>query len=105
MSLQGSLVRARELRVLTIDLRDGNYWWLTRLFFLAAVAGALAGTRLLIVTQNGECYPGAATTATVRDRLASMSAPLRQWFAPAIATIVAAPDLTGPMRLVVAGPK
>jgi hypothetical protein len=77
MSLQTSLVRAPELRVLTVDLRDGNYWWSTRLFFLAAVAGELAGTRLLIFTENGERYVGAATTATVRDRLASMSTPLR----------------------------
>jgi len=52
MSLQQSLVRAPELRVLTVDLRDGNYWWSTRLFFLAAVAGELAGTRLLIFTEN-----------------------------------------------------
>lgn len=79
MSLQNSLVRAPELRVLTVDLRDGNYWWSTRLFFLAAVAGELAGTRLLIFTENGERYLGAATTATVRDRLANMSTPLRQF--------------------------
>jgi hypothetical protein len=79
MSLQHSLVRAPELRVLTVDLRDGNYWWSTRLFFLAAVAGEIAGTRLLIFTENGERYLGAATTATVRDRLANMSSPLRQF--------------------------
>jgi hypothetical protein len=79
MSLQNSLVRAPELRVLTVDLRDGNYWWSTRLFFLAAVAGELAGTRLLIFTENGERYLGAATTATVRDRLANMSTSLRQF--------------------------
>ena len=79
LSLQTSLVRAPELRVLTVDLKDGNYWWSTRLFFLAAVAGELAGTRLLIFTESGERYLGAATTATVRDRLASMSTPLRQF--------------------------
>jgi Domain of unknown function (DUF4062) len=79
ISLQTSLVRAPELRVLTVDLRDGNYWWSTRLFFLAAVAGELAGTRLLIFTENGERYLGAATTATVRERLANMSTPLRQF--------------------------
>jgi hypothetical protein len=79
ISLQSSLVRAPELRVLTVDLKDGNYWWSTRLFFLAAVAGELAGTRLLIFTENGERYLGAATTATVRDRLANMSSPLRQF--------------------------
>jgi Domain of unknown function (DUF4062) len=78
-SLQASLVGARELRVLTVDLRDGKYWWSTRLFFLAAVAGELAGTRLLIFTENGERYLGAATTATVRDRLANMSTHLRQF--------------------------
>jgi hypothetical protein len=77
MSLQNALVRAPELRVLTVDLKDGNYWWSTRLFFLAAVSGELAGTRLLIFTENGDCYLGAATAAAVRDRLASMSTPLR----------------------------
>src|SRR5947199_288323 len=79
MSLQSSLVRARELRVLTVDLKVSQYWWSTRLFFLAAVAGELAGTRLLIFIEDGERYVGAATTATVRDRLANMSTPLRQF--------------------------
>ncbi|HTI46507.1 MAG TPA: DUF4062 domain-containing protein [Casimicrobiaceae bacterium] len=93
MSLQQSLVRAPELRVLTVDLRDGNYWWSTRLFFLAAVAGELAGTRLLIFTENGERYLGAATTATVRDRLASMSTPLRQFLDQCRQQAVIAVDL------------
>jgi hypothetical protein len=93
MSLQQSLVRAPELRVLTVDLRDGNYWWSTRLFFLAAVAGELAGTRLLIFTENGERYLGAATTATVRDRLANMSTPLRQFLDQCRQQVVPAADL------------
>ncbi|MBS1819021.1 MAG: DUF4062 domain-containing protein [Acidobacteria bacterium] len=78
-SLQQSLVQAPELRVLTVDLRDGRYWWSTRLFFLAAVAGVLAGTRLLIFTEAGERYLGSATTTVVRDRLAMMSPPLQQF--------------------------
>jgi hypothetical protein len=77
MTLQNSLVHAPELRVLTVDLKDGNYWWSTRLFFLAAVAGELAGTGFLIFTELGERYLGAATTPTVRDRLAYLSARLR----------------------------
>lgn len=93
MSLQTSLVRAPELRVLTVDLRDGNYWWSTRLFFLAAVAGELAGTRLLIFTENGERYLGAATTATVRDRLANTGAPLRQFLDQCRQQAVTALDL------------
>jgi len=93
MSLQQSLVRAPELRVLTVDLRDGNYWWSTRLFFLAAVAGEIAGTRLLIFTENGERYLGAATTATVRDRLANMSTPLRQFLDQCRQQAVTAVDL------------
>jgi hypothetical protein len=93
MSLQNSLVHAPELRVLTVDLRDGNYWWSTRLFFLAAVAGELAGTRLLIFTENGERYLGAATTATVRDRLANMSTPLRQFLDQCRQQAVTALDL------------
>jgi len=79
MSLRQSLVQAPELRVLTVDLRDGQYWWSTRLFFLAAVAGEVAGTRLLVFTEEGDRYLGAATTATVRDRLAGTSAPLRNF--------------------------
>ncbi len=93
MSLQNSLVRAPELRVLTVDLRDGQYWWSTRLFFLAAVAGELAATRLLIFTEDGERYVGAATTATVRDRLATMSAPLRQYLDQCRQQAVGALDL------------
>jgi len=94
MSLQQSLVHAPELRVLTIDLRDGNYWWSTRLLFLAAVAGEVAGTRLLIFTENGDRYLGAATTATVRDRLAAMSVPLRDFVDQCSLQAVESMDLT-----------
>lgn len=93
MSLQQSLVRSPELRVLTIDLKDGNYWWSTRLFFLAAVAGEIAGTRLLVFTEQGERYLGAATTATVRERLATMSMPLRRFLDRCRQQAVAALDL------------
>lgn len=93
MSLQKSLVRAPELRVLTVDLRDGNYWWSTRLFFLAAVASEIAGTRLLVFTEGGERYLGAATTATVRDRLATVSMPLRMFLDQCRQQAVAAVDL------------
>jgi hypothetical protein len=93
MSLQQSLVRSPELRVLTIDIKDGNYWWSTRLFFLATVAGEIAGTRLLVFTEQGERYLGAATTATVRDRLATMSMPLRQFLDQCRQQAVAVLDL------------
>lgn len=93
MSLQSSLVRAPELRVLTVDLRDGNYWWSTRLFFLAAVAGEVAGTRLLIFTESGDRYLGAATTATVRDRIATMSPALNEFLDKCRIQTVAALDL------------
>jgi hypothetical protein len=92
-SLRSSLVHAPELRVLTVDLRDGKYWWSTRLFFLAAVARELAGTRLLIFTENGDRYVGASTTATVRDRLASVSTPLRQFLDQCRQQAVAGLDL------------
>lgn len=92
-SLQHSLVRTQELRVLTVDLKDGNYWWSTRLFFLAAVAGEIAGTRLMVFTENGERYLGVATAATVRDRLASMSMPLRDFLDACRQQAVTAVDL------------
>lgn len=92
-SLQHSLVRTQELHVLTVDLKDGNYWWSTRLFFLAAVAGEIAGTRLMVFTENGERYLGVATAATVRDRLASMSMPLRDFLDACRQQTVTAVDL------------
>lgn len=80
MSLKHSLLQAPELRVLTVDLKEGSYWWSTRLFFLAAVAGEIAGTRLLVFVERGERFVGVATTATLRDRLAGMN-PVLQGFA------------------------
>lgn len=93
MSLQQSLVKSPELRVLTVDLRDGRFWWSTRLFFLATVAGEIAGTRLLVFAEDGDRYLGAATTATVRERLAGMSVPLRQFIKQCRLQAVDAMDL------------
>ena len=79
MSMQYSLSTAPQLSVLRLDLRDGRYWWSTRLFFLACVAEDIAATRLFMFTDAGNRLVGAATPATVRDRLARSNEVLRSF--------------------------
>jgi len=79
MSMKHSLANAPQLAVLRIDLRDEPYWWSTRLFFLACVVDEIAATDLLIFLQSGDRFVGAATPATVRDRLARSSPLLHEF--------------------------
>jgi hypothetical protein len=78
-AMKTSLAAAPQLAVLRVDLKDGQYWWSTRLFFLACVAEEIAGTALLIFLEGGKKFVGAATPATVRDRLARGSALLKKF--------------------------
>jgi Domain of unknown function (DUF4062) len=78
-TMKQSLATAPQLAVLRLDLRNGQYWWSTRLFFLACVAEEIAGTGLLIFLQDGEKFVGASTPATVRDRLARGDPLLRKF--------------------------
>ena len=57
--------------VILINLRDGEYWWPTRLFLLAAIADDFSGiNRLVFVERNEERrYIGMATPRVVRRRL------------------------------------
>ena len=73
------LATAPQLAVLRVDLRNGQYWWSTRLFFLACVAEEIAATGLLIFLQDEKKFVGASTPATVRDRLARGDPLLREF--------------------------
>ena len=66
MSLSAASIRA----ALRLDLRDGKYWWSTRLFFLACVTPDLTNTRLFIFVEEGDQFAGAATPASLRNCLA-----------------------------------
>jgi Domain of unknown function (DUF4062) len=78
-TMKHSLATAPQLAVLRVDLRNGQYWWSTRLFFLACVAEEIAATGLLIFLQDGKKFVGASTPATVRDRLARGDLLLRKF--------------------------
>jgi hypothetical protein len=77
--IQNSLRNASDLTVLQIDLRDGRYWWSTRLFFLACVAEEITDTALVVFTKKGNSFVGAVTPATLRDRLLRTSDQLRKF--------------------------
>jgi hypothetical protein len=70
ISMQQSLATADSLATLQIDLRDGAYWWSTRLLLLAALAEDVTRSRLLLMVEHGSTYVGATTPATLRERLA-----------------------------------
>ncbi|MER9018981.1 DUF4062 domain-containing protein [Mesorhizobium sp. M0898] len=78
-AMKQSLADAPQLAVLRIDLRDKPYWWSTRLFFLACVVDEIGATDLLIFLQAGDTFVGAATPATVRDRLARSNQLLQEF--------------------------
>ena len=78
-AIKASLLAVANMKALRIDLKEGNYWWSTRLFFLACIADSLTATQLFIFLEQGDRYIGVATPATVRDRLARSSHLLREF--------------------------
>jgi hypothetical protein len=78
-AMPNSLIDAESPAALRIDLRDGKYWWSTRLFFLACVAKELYGTRLIIFTQRPDEFVGAVTPTTLCERLLRATGKLRDF--------------------------
>ena len=78
-SMKMSLGAASSRAALLLDLRDGQYWWSTRLFFLACVTPDLMNTRLFIFVEHGDLFAGAATPASLRNCLARTDPQFRQF--------------------------
>jgi hypothetical protein len=74
-----SLVALSNLKALRIDLKKGDYWWSTRLFFVTCMATSVTATELLIFLDRGDGFVGTATPAALRDRLARHSHLLREF--------------------------
>ena len=61
-----------EYELVQINLKEGKYWWSTRLFLLAALAEEYTKIKQLIFVENkNQCYYiGMATPAAVRKKMA-----------------------------------
>jgi hypothetical protein len=72
---QMEAITAPEVELLEIDLRDGSYWWSTRLYLLAALAQDLSEVRALIFLADGldRRFIGIAPPSTVRRALAAQT--------------------------------
>jgi len=60
-------------KILRVNLRDGDYWWSTRLFLVAAVAMDYADIDALVFVRSGQeqVFVGIAAPSSVRRRLAA----------------------------------
>ena len=65
-------IDSKELKLVEITLRDGTYWWSTRLYLLAALAEEYTSIeRLIFVESNADrAYVGMASPSAVRRALA-----------------------------------
>jgi hypothetical protein len=68
----GPALDSDKLKIVEINLRDGSYWWSTRLHLLAALADEYTSIdRLIFVEQNdARKYLGMASPSAVRKALA-----------------------------------
>jgi hypothetical protein len=67
------LVWRPDIRALEINLRDGNYWWPSRLFLVAAISADFSHVQAIAFVEGGEdrVFVGIATPAAVRSALAT----------------------------------
>jgi hypothetical protein len=62
-----------RIEVIEVNLHDGDYWWQTRLFLLAALADDFANVRQLVFVQEGvkRFFVGLAPASSVRKAIAA----------------------------------
>lgn len=62
-----------EQELLELNLRDGNYWWSTRMFLVAALAEDYSRIRRLVFVERGDerAFVGMASPGDVRRALAT----------------------------------
>jgi hypothetical protein len=94
-AMQASLRAAPNLAALKLNLKSGQYWWSTRLFFLATVAEDLTGTRSIIFVDDDGRFIGTTSPATLRDRLLRTSDVLRKFDVECRTLTVQHHDLAG----------
>ena len=56
--------------LLKIDLKDGSYWWSTRLYALATLVHEYTAVEWLLFLDHGKCYVGMVRPADLRRALA-----------------------------------
>jgi hypothetical protein len=71
LQIENSIVRA-ETEIVELDLRDGDYWWSTRLYLLAALADDYSAIRAFAFVDQGieRRFVGICRPTAVRKALA-----------------------------------
>ena len=71
-----------QIELVEIDLRDGTYWWSTRLFLLAALAQDVSDVRAFVFLRGGidRRFLGIAAPVTVRRGLAAQTPELEKTY-------------------------
>src|SRR5260370_27710791 len=72
------LAQAGEMHLLTIDLRQNDYWWSTRLFSLATLAQEFTAVDWLLFVEQGAAHIGMARPIDVRRALAAAQPELEE---------------------------
>jgi hypothetical protein len=85
--LADRLAQVADDRLLLIDLKDGSYWWSTRLFALATLAQEFTPVEWLLFVENGSDYVGMARPIEVRRALATAQPLLEQSYSDLHGTI------------------
>jgi hypothetical protein len=74
------LAQAAKYRLLSVDLKDGNYWWSTRLFALATLAQEFTPVEWLLFVEHRTEYVGMARPIEVRRALAAAQPLLEEYY-------------------------
>jgi hypothetical protein len=78
--LMARLAHTAKNHLLSVDLKDGDYWWSTRLFAMATIAQEFTPAEWLLFVEHGTEYVGMARLLEVRRALATAHPPLEQYY-------------------------
>lgn len=67
------LIVRSDTELIEVNLRDGDYWWSSRLYLLAALADDFSNVRQFVFVEHGpqRAFVGMATTGAVRGAMAA----------------------------------
>jgi hypothetical protein len=90
------------IELLEVDLRDGSYWWSTRLYLLAALAQDMSDVRAFVFVSGGadRRFVGMAMPSIVRRALAAQTPELETTYLD-VARAVLMAEATSPVYQIV----
>lgn len=93
ITIETVIAEQQGTQALRINIGDGSDWWMTRLYFLAALAAELTEVRVLVFVSKSEAFIGIVDPEIVKERLTKYYPVLKEYEDALVQSGPPSPDL------------